>query len=96
MKPIKWDKTKEKEKVYNTVSELYRKRLENCYDKYNKLSRVKKISTKKISSLKLKTWRLQLWQIVYREELDDEEKLDNMPPLDGDEEEVREGKGIKF
>ena len=42
MKPIKLDKIKEKEKVYNTVSELHNKRFENYYDKYNKLLAVKK------------------------------------------------------
>ena len=42
MNPIKLDKIKEKEKVYRTVSELYNKRFKNYYDKYNKLSDVKK------------------------------------------------------
>ena len=37
-------KIKKKEKVYNTVSELYTKRVENCHNKYNKLSDDKKIS----------------------------------------------------
>ena len=40
MKPQKLDKIKEKEKVYNTLSELYNKRFENCYDEYNKLSEI--------------------------------------------------------
>ena len=32
MKPIKLDKVKEKEKLYNTVSKLYNKWFENHYD----------------------------------------------------------------
>ena len=31
-----------KEKVYNTVTELYNRRFENYYDEYNELSAVKK------------------------------------------------------
>ena len=42
MKPKKIDKIKEKENVYNTVSELYNKRFENYYDENNKWSNVKK------------------------------------------------------
>ena len=51
MKPTKLDKIKEKEKVYNTVSELYNKRFDNYYDEYNKFLDVKK-NTIKDSSLK--------------------------------------------
>ena len=42
MKPIKLDKIKDKEKVYNTVRGLYNKRFENYYNEYNELSDVKK------------------------------------------------------
>ena len=42
MKPTNLDKIKEKERVYNTVSELYNKRFRNYYDDYNELSDVKK------------------------------------------------------
>ena len=38
----------QKEKVYNTVSELYNKKFENYYDEYDGLSDAKK----KISSIK--------------------------------------------
>ena len=36
--------------------------------------------------------------MVYRRkrELNDEEELNDMPPLDGDEEEVKEWKGLKL
>ena len=36
--------------------------------------------------------------MVYRRkrELNDEEELNDMPPLDGDEEEVKEGKRLKL
>ena len=46
------DKIKEKEKVNNTLSELYNKRLENYYEGCSKLSDVRKISTLKNSLLK--------------------------------------------
>ena len=52
MKSLKLDKTKEKEKLHNTMSELYKKRFENYYDEYNKLPDVKK---KKISTIKIQT-----------------------------------------
>ena len=41
-KPTELRKVKEKEKVYNTVIELYKKWFENYYDEYNELSDVKK------------------------------------------------------
>ena len=51
MKPTNLGKIKGKEKVYNTVSELYNKRFKK-YDEYNnELSDVKKISSIKNSSL---------------------------------------------
>ena len=53
MKTTKLDKINVKERVYNTVGELYNKRFENYYDEYNKLSDVKKI--KKFKSKNLKT-----------------------------------------
>ena len=89
--PIKLDKIKEKEKVYRTVSELYNKRFKNYYDKYNKLSDVKKKGTK----LKPKNWKLENYDYnrwFTEEELDDEGKLDEMPPLEGDEEEEKDEK----
>ena len=36
MKPKTLHKIKEKEKMYNTESELYNKRFKNYYDEYNK------------------------------------------------------------
>ena len=41
-KPTKLGKIKEKEKGYNTVTELYKRRFENYFDKYNEFSDVKK------------------------------------------------------
>ena len=52
MKATKLDKIKEKEKVYNTVSELYNERFQNYYDECNKLSDAKKNNMIKNSSLK--------------------------------------------
>ena len=46
MKPKKLGKIKEKENVYNKVSELYNKRFENYYDEYDEL---------KIQAYKFKT-----------------------------------------
>ena len=96
MKLIKWDKIKEKEKVHNTVSKLYNKRFENYYDEYNTLSDVKKISAKKCKpkNLKLEDYDYDGW--FTEEELHNEERLDDMPPLEGDKEEAKEGKGLKI
>ena len=52
MKPIKLDKIKEKEKVYNKASELYNKRFKNCYMDIINKHMLKKISTIKSSNLK--------------------------------------------
>ena len=70
----------------NTVSELCNKRVENYYDEYNKLSDVKKnkYSQKfKPKNLKLEDYDYDGW--FTKEELDDEEQLDDMPPPEGDE-----------
>ena len=42
MKLTKLVKIKWKEKVYNTVIELYNKRFENCVNEYNELLDVRK------------------------------------------------------
>ena len=42
MKPTNLGKIKEKEKAYNTVSELYKKMFKYYYNEYNELSDVKK------------------------------------------------------
>ena len=51
MKSRSLGKVKEKEKVYNVISELYTKRFENYHNQYNKLSDAKKISSIKKWSL---------------------------------------------
>ena len=97
MKPQKLDKIKEKEKVYNTLSELYNKRFENCYDEYNKLSDVKKNKyNKKLKSKKLKVEHYDYDRWFREEEKNDEEKLDDVPLPEGDEEEVKKGKWMKI
>ena len=58
IKPTNLDKTKEKEKVHDTATELYNKSFENYYNQDNKLSDVKKISSIKNSNLQTKTKRL--------------------------------------
>ena len=96
MKPINLGKIKEKEKVHNIVSELYNKRFENYYYDCNELSDVKKDELEqkfKPINLKLKDYDYDEWFV--EKELDDEEELDYMSQLEGDEE-VREGKGLKF
>ena len=53
-KPTKLGKIKEKEKGYNTVTELYKRRFENYFDKYNEVSDVKKKQARsKIQAYKL-------------------------------------------
>ena len=80
-------KKKEKEKVYNTVSELYNKRFENYYDQYDELSdaEIDKPNQKfKHINLKLKDYDYDGWST--EEELDDkrlegdEEGLNYLPP----------------
>ena len=67
------------------------------YKEYNKLSDAKKNKLDqefKPINLKLKDYDYGGW--FTEEELDDEEKLDELPPLEGNEEEVKEGKGLKI
>ena len=53
-KPTKLGKIKEKEKGYNTVTELYKRRFENYFDEYNEFSDVKKKQARsKIQAYKL-------------------------------------------
>ena len=95
---IKWTnlgKVKGKEKVDITLSGLYNKRLKGFYDGYNELSDAKRYNLHqkfKPRNLKLKDYDYDEW--FTEEELDDEEKLDDLPPLEGDEQ-VKEGKGLK-
>ena len=61
------------------MSELYNKRFESYYDKYKKLSDVKKYKyNKKCKPKNLKLEDYDRW--FTEKELDDEEKLGNMPP----------------
>ena len=90
MKPTNWVKIKEREKVYNTVSELYNKRFENYCDKYNELLDVKKdkLDQKfKPLNFKRKYYGYHGW--FKEEEIDDKEELDDL-------EEVKERKGLKI
>ena len=96
-------KKKEKEKVYNTKSELYNKRFENYYGQYDELSdtEIDKLNQKfKLINLKLKDYDYDGWST--EEELDnkrlegDEEGLNYLPPQEDVEEEVKEEKGMKI
>ena len=81
----------------NTVRELYNKSFQNYYDDYNKLADVKKDKYNKKNNpknFKLEDYDYHGW-LTEEEELDDEEKLGGMPPIEGDEE-VKEGKGLKI
>ena len=78
------------------MSKLYKKRFESYYDEYNKLTDIKKNKyNKKFNpkNLKLEDYDYDVW--FTEEELNDEEKIDEMLPLEGDEE-VKEGKGLKI
>ena len=90
MKPTNLVKIKEREKVYNTVSELYNKRFENYYDKYNELLDVKKDKLdQKFKSLNFKRKYYGYHGWFKEEEIDDKEELDDL-------EEVKERKGLKI
>lgn len=51
IKPTKLSKKKEKEKVYNSASEIYSEWFENYYDEFEELLHAKKISLVTNSSL---------------------------------------------
>ena len=51
IKPTKLSKKKEKEKVYNSASEIYCEWFENYYDEFEELLHAKKISLVTNSSL---------------------------------------------
>ena len=88
-------KVKGKEKGDITLSGLYNKMLKGFYDGYNELSDAKRDNLHqkfKPRNLKLKGYDYDEW--FTEEQLDDEEKLDDLPPLEGDEQ-VKEGKGLK-
>ena len=98
IKPTKLCKIKEKGKVYNAVSELFNEIFEYYFDAYNELSDVKnyqKSKKFKPTSLKLKHYDYVGWFTKKENKLDDEEELDDLSRLEGDEEEVKEGKELK-
>ena len=98
IKPTKLCKIKEKGKVYNAVSELFNEIFEYYFDAYNELSDVKnyqKSKKFKPTSLKLKHYDYVGWFTKKENKLDDEEELDDLSRLEGDEEELKEGKELK-
>ena len=98
IKPTKLCKIKEKGKVYNAVSELFNEIFEYYFNAYNELSDVKNYQkSKKFKpiSLKRKHYDYVGWFTKKENKLDDEEVLSNLSRLEGDEEEVKEGKELK-
>ena len=80
-----------KEKLYNTASVLYDKMFENLYNECNELPNVKKDKpNEKFNpiNLKLKNYDYDGWFTEEEKELNDKEELDDLQPLEGDEEEV--------
>ena len=76
------------------MSELFNKKFENYFDKYNELSDVKKdklYQKFKPINLKLKDYDYDRWFTEEEKELEDEEELHDLPPVEGDKEEVKEG-----
>ena len=74
--------------MYHTVRELYNKRFENNDDEHKKLLDVKKNKyNKKLNLKNLKIEDYDGWFI--------EEELGDMPLLESDEKEVKQGKGLK-
>ena len=84
--------------VYDAASKLDNEVLETYFDKYNELSDAKErnIEVKyDPNNLFLKSYNYSLW--FENEESTDREgcaDLSDMPPVEGDEEEVKEGKGL--
>ena len=86
--------------MYIISSKLYNF-LENCYNEYNNLSDAKKRKSSDScgpKNLFLKGHDNSVLSEDKEEQTDKEETVDlsGMLPLEGDEEEVREGKVIKF
>ena len=97
---IQKEKTKKKKiNVYETAAELYNDFPETYFDGYNELSdaKGKPIELKyDTTNLFLNTYNYNLW--FENEELTDREKsvdLSDMPLIEGDKEEIKEGKGLK-
>ena len=100
-------KKKKKKKVYNTALRLYNECLRIYFDEYNSITDAeKKEIDKKYDStnLFLKEYDYDKWyeDLNYKKEesdnstLKDKEKIDDIPPMPpGDEEEVKERKGLK-
>ena len=100
---LKTQKEKTKKKkiiVYDAASKLSNELLETYFDEYNELQmlRGKNIELKyDPTNLFLKTYNFDPWfeneESTNREEFVD---LSDMQPLEGDEKEVKEGKGLKI
>ena len=87
--------------VYEVASELHNELFETYFEECNELSdgKRKNIELKyDLTNLFLKTFNYDLWFENKEEATDKEEFVDlsGMPPLEGDEEEVRAGKGLKY
>ena len=86
--------------LYNNASELYNEYLEIYFNQYMTLSNANKIKLGDIydpEKLFLKGYDYSV-QSENKEELTDKKELTvpTMPPLEGDEEEVKEGKELTF
>ena len=94
-------RTLEKKTVYDNASELYNEYLEIYFNQYMTLSDAKKRTFGKKydpENLFLEEHDYSLRSENKEESTDKEESIDfsDMPPQGGDEEEVREGKGIQI
>ena len=78
------------------ASELYNGLLETYFGEYNDLrdaKRCKKDPKYDSAMLTLDEYHFSEW---YKEKSVDEKKLNDLAPLEGDEEGVKEGKGLKL
>ena len=103
------EKTQKKKKInaYDTASELYNELLGTCFEEYynnlpvaGRKTRDQKYKPKKLilEVYNYKPWFENEESWVKEEPVDEKESVDssNVQPLQGDEEEVKEGKGLKI
>ena len=86
--------------MYKNASKLYNEYLEICFNQYITLSDAKKKLSDKYDPemLFLEGYDYNVWSENKEESTDKEESVDlsDILPLEGDEEEVREGKEMNF
>ena len=80
--------------MYDTASELYNDLFETYFDEYNDLSDAKRSKIDPNYDPANLTLDEYYYSEQYKEKSVEEKELDDLPPLEGAEEEVKERKGL--